>query len=146
MHIREMRPGDEPEVARLATELGYFSTEEDVRRRFKQIERLGDQKIFVSEAAAGQLPEKLLGWIHLTVHHSLCTDARVEVAGLIVDEKCRGQGFGAQLIAHAEKWAQSILIPRMRLSSNIIRSEAHRFYARLGYETKKTSHVFSKNL
>jgi GNAT superfamily N-acetyltransferase len=44
----------------------------------------------------------------------------------------------------AEQWARGQGYERMRLRSNVVRSEAHGFYEALGYKCSKTSRVFEK--
>ena len=76
----------------------------------------------------------------------MMTEARVEVAGLVVDEKCRGRGIGRALMGRAESWAREHGCAMVSLRSNVIRSEAHAFYQGLGYSLVKTQHAFRRKL
>jgi len=55
-----------------------------------------------------------------------------EKGSLVVDENKQGQGVGKALMAQAETWSWDLGIHRLRLQSNIIRKEAHEFYAAIG--------------
>jgi GNAT superfamily N-acetyltransferase len=55
------------------------------------------------------------------------------LASLVVDDTCRSQGIGEQLLHASESWARAQHCDVLELSSNIKRVDAHRFYERLGY-------------
>jgi GNAT superfamily N-acetyltransferase len=140
--IREARAGDAPELAALTTELGYPSTADDVVRRLPFLLDRDDQRLLV---AAGD-NDCAVGWIHVVLRRSLQNDPYVEILGLVVSERARGGGIGAQLVAEGERWAREQGVPLVRVRSNIVRERTHRFYVNLGYELKKTSHTFVKRL
>jgi N-acetylglutamate synthase-like GNAT family acetyltransferase len=56
------------------------------------------------------------------------------VENVVVDEACRGKGYGERLMAEAEQIARQGGAYRLSLMSNMLRADAHRFYARIGYE------------
>jgi GNAT superfamily N-acetyltransferase len=59
----------------------------------------------------------------------------------------RGQyRLSAALTAAAEKRAAASGCTTIRLRSNVIRGDAHRFYERLGYERLKTQYAFRKGV
>jgi len=69
---------------------------------------------------------------------------RVKVEGVQVRRDLRSAGIGAAMMAAAEAWAQERGAAFLELTSNATRTDAHRFYARLGY---KQSHLgFKKKL
>lgn len=140
MKFRKMIDSDSRAVADLAIQLGYPNTSEDILRRFSEISSLRDHSIIVAEDES----REIIGWMHLQVHLSLVANSRVEISALVVDEKLRGKGIGQKFLLEAERWANEKGNCQLRLSSNIQRAEAHRFYQRHGYENKKTSHIFSK--
>ena len=93
------------------------------------------------------LPETgVAGWIHFFLHKVVESDLRVEIAGLVVDETCRGRGVGKALMSRAEEWAREQGCRAVSLRSNVVRQEAHGFYQGLGYTILKTQHAFRKNL
>jgi ribosomal protein S18 acetylase RimI-like enzyme len=57
-----------------------------------------------------------------------------------------GEGFGRLLMTEAEAWAEKQGCAEVRLRSSVTREDAHRFYEGIGYEIRKTSHVFCKSL
>lgn len=109
-------------------------------KRFAEISHRKDHAVIVADDEQG----KVIGWMHLQLHISLVTDPRVEIAGLVVGEQYRGHGIGQKFINEAERWTALNGFNQLRLSSNIQRTDAHRFYHRLGFDNKKTSHIFTK--
>jgi GNAT superfamily N-acetyltransferase len=94
-----------------------------------------------------QLPDgDIAGWIAVFVYRCVETDARAEVSGLVVDERHRSQGVGQRLLERAEQWARERKCTAIGLRSNVIRSRAHAFYEREGYDHYKTQKSFRKNL
>ncbi len=89
---------------------------------------------------------QVAGWLHAFVYRPLESEACVEIAGLVVDERRRSSGVGRALMQHAEDWARSQGLHAVYLRSNIIRSDAHAFYEKLGYQRIKTQHAFRKKL
>jgi GNAT superfamily N-acetyltransferase len=71
---------------------------------------------------------------------------QAEIGGLVVGESHRGQGVGQLLMQQAEEWARARGCRAVYLRTNVIRTDAHRFYERLGYTRIKTQHAFRKNL
>jgi GNAT superfamily N-acetyltransferase len=69
-----------------------------------------------------------------------------EVAGLVVDKDCRGQGVGKELMKAVEGWAKEKDCVIVSLRSNIIRKEAHTFYKNIGYEIVKEQYTFRKKI
>ncbi|MEP4033699.1 GNAT family N-acetyltransferase [Roseibium polysiphoniae] len=59
--------------------------------------------------------------------------SRVELESVHSRADMRGQGIGAAMMAHAEELARSANAGLMQLTSNAVRTDAHRFYDRLGY-------------
>ena len=99
--IRPMRPEDAARVAELTTELGYPSTEDEIRRRYGLIINRPDASLFVAHDARNVV----VGWIHVQATHLLECDARAEIWGLVVGEIARGTGVGRRLVEAAEEWA-----------------------------------------
>ena len=139
--IRPARAGDADHMARLSGQLGYPATAEETARRLLQVSGQSEHVVYVAE-----IDRKLIGWIHVFVNHSLLADTPAEIAGLIVDESHRGRGVGRVLMEQAERWAMEHGCHSVRLRSNVLRSSAHVFYERLGYQTIKTQRAFCKEL
>ena len=86
----------------------------------------------------------MIGWLHAFICPPLMAGREVEIGGLVVDEAQRRLGIGRSLMAEAERWAGTRDCTAIRLRSNTVRTEAHIFYKRRGYEELKTQHVFRK--
>jgi ribosomal protein S18 acetylase RimI-like enzyme len=141
LKIRSARSDDAPRLAKLSRQLGYPTTPEALRDRLQKIEREAEHEVCVAEAGS-----EVLGWIDLLVERALVSGNEVEIAGLVVDEACRGRGLGRRLMEHAEQWAREKGCRSVRLRSNVVRAEAHAFYERLGYSVFKTQKNFRKTL
>jgi GNAT superfamily N-acetyltransferase len=63
-----------------------------------------------------------------------------------VHRTARGLGIGKRLCYEVEQWARGKSVRSLRVRSQIVREDAHRFYIREGYRNVKTSVVFEKNL
>lgn len=140
--IRPMVAEDVPDVTVLTGQLGYPSTEEQVRRRFEALRTLGFGDVFV---AVSEL-EGVVGWLYVALQVTIEGDPGAEVWGLVVDESLRGRGIGKALMARAEEWARERGFRDVSLRTNIIRKETHRFYEALGYEITKTQYKMKKRL
>jgi GNAT superfamily N-acetyltransferase len=129
-------------MAELAEQLGYPSKAEDIARRLAGMAASGEHAVFVAELA----DDTIAGFIGAFVYRSVEADARIEISGLVVDERYRSQAVGRFLLARAEEWAREKGFGATGLRSNVIRERAHAFYEREGYEHTKTQKSFRKNL
>jgi GNAT superfamily N-acetyltransferase len=139
--IRPARLTDATAFAGLATQLGYLSSPPQVEERIKAV--LHDPKHLI---LAADSEGRVVGWAHAYVCCLVESDTYVELGGLVVDESHRGRGIGAKLLEEVERWARQMGARTVFLRSNIIRQEAHKFYAARGYEQFKTQHAFRKPL
>ncbi len=142
MRVRRARSSDIPQLALLAGQLGYPSSEDEIRERLAGIEAAPEHALFIAESADG----KLAGFLNVYVMRTIDSDARTEIAALVVDDAHRSLGVGKVLIEQAEAWARENGCRAIGLRSNVIRERAHRFYERLGYEHYKTQKAFRKAL
>jgi GNAT superfamily N-acetyltransferase len=140
--IRKAQVADAEEISRLAAELGYPIDPEDIAFRLADLLGWPDHAVRVAEGEGG----KLAGWIHAGAVGWLQSGSYAEIGGLIVDPSMRGRGIGAQLVAAASNWAASLGFEELRVRSNVVRAEAHRFYQRLGFVATKTQQVFHRSL
>ena len=142
VRVRAMTAGDAAVVARLAGQLGYPSTEEQVRRRFEALQAQGDRATFLAEDASG----RVIGWAHVARQITIEADPVGEVWGLVVDETARNRRVGRLLMDVAEAWARERGLTEMAVRSNVIRKDAHRFYLSIGYEIAKSQYKFRKRI
>jgi GNAT superfamily N-acetyltransferase len=142
LEIRPARKEDAAALARLADELGHPTTPAEVAARFSDALQQNNYALVVAELPSGELA----GFMELVVERLIDAEARVDVAGLVVSEACRGNGIGRALMARAEKWALEHGSRIVHLRSNVKRAGAHAFYERIGYEHFKTQKTFRKHL
>lgn len=139
--FRPAAADDAVRLAALCGELGYPSSEEEMRIRFNQIATDPMQAVQVAMAGG-----EVVAWIHVARVRSLEAGEHAEIRGLVVDENWRAQGIGGGLVAWAQRWTAAARdCRRLRVRSNAVRVRAHRFYEALGFETVKTQHVFEKD-
>jgi GNAT superfamily N-acetyltransferase len=142
IEVRPAKSRDVAAIARLAGELGYPSTAEQVRDRLAAIEKNPRHATFVA-AFTG---DEVIGWIHLSEDHSPGSDPRAEITNLVVDSRFRSVGTGRVLVERGEQWARERGLAVIGVRSNVIRERAHVFYVRLGYTVTKSQKVFRKTL
>jgi GNAT superfamily N-acetyltransferase len=127
--IRTARFEDADELARLFTELGHPTTEEEIRSRWNGWEASGNVGI-VAEGEAGEL----LG--AATLHQTIVLHRPKpigRISALIVDSRCRGAGIGRALVDAAERMFTEAGCGMVEITSNMRRTDAHAFYQHLGY-------------
>ena len=97
---------------------------------FDAMQAEGGNQLIVGEAG-----DQVLATYQLTVISGLSLSAarRAQIEAVRVDASLRGQGAGAALMADAEARARAAGATLMQLTSNASRTDAHRFYERLGY-------------
>lgn len=141
MEIRRARPGDRDALAGLATQLGYPSSAEQMAVR---LARIGDDPlhaVFVADAGEGAV-----GFLHVLETRTIESPAHAEIAGLVVAEGARGRRIGGRLVEAAADWGRERGLPELRVRSNVMRLDAHRFYEREGFQLAKTQKVLSRSL
>lgn len=139
--VRPAQPEDAAAIAELCDQLGYASTAVQVTRRLEQMAGFPFHALFVAETGG-----IILGWVHVHAYPLPESDFRAELGGLVVAERQRGSGIGKALLAAAEEWACGSGCRELWLRSNVIRTEAHQFYLRRGYEIVKSQYTFRKRL
>ena len=139
--VRRLTVADADEVAELSGQLGYPATSEDLRKRLEEISMAEERVAFAAEVQG-----KLAGWVDACIERHLQSATCVVIGGLVVRDAFRRMGIGKRLCEEIEGWARSKAIPCLRVRSQIIREDAHRFYLREGYRVVKTSLVREKVL
>lgn len=146
--IRRATDLDSAELARLAGQLGYPASEDTIRRRLQRLLASSNDVVFVAHEAQSVEGGSggLAGWIHGVLSQFLESDYRVEIAGMVVDERFRRQGAGRDLVKRVEDWASGHGAGQCSVRCRTNRAEAHQFYESLGYSQAKTQIVFRKPL
>ncbi|AEV82099.1 Protein phnO [Actinoplanes sp. SE50] len=143
MHIRPIHQGDAPRLAVLLEQLGYPSTEKDVRHRLgywlddRASHLLGadDDGVLAGVAA-----------LHVTPIIEV-TGKFARLVAIVVDADSRHRGAGRALMAAAEQRARAAGCLFMEVTSDRERLPAHRFYESLGYtDTHESSRRFIRRL
>jgi GNAT superfamily N-acetyltransferase len=140
--IRRAEESDAAEMARLTSQLGYQVSEASIRTRMGRMLGSADVHLLVAERQNG----KLAGWIHGFLCQLLESDYRVEIGGLIVDERCRRSGIGRRLVQAIENWAEEHGAAELSVRCREERAESHKFYEGLSFRPIKTQRVFRKRL
>ena len=130
---------DADALARLADELGYPSTPAQIALRFAALPE--DHRVWVARANG-----VVVGWIHAYVARHVVLDPYVEIGGLVVADGHRGKGVGPLLIDQASAWARALGCDRVGVHSNVLRTDAHRFYEREGFALEKRQGVFFREV
>lgn len=141
--IRQAQEQDCAEIANLAGQLGYPASSEVMRLRLQRLLTSSSDVVFVARADPGS---ELIGWIQGSLTQYLESDYRVEIAGLIVDERFRRNGIGRCLVTRVEEWAAERGAVQASVRCRTTRPEARLFYESLGYTPVKTQVAFRKPL
>ena len=139
--IRVAGRADAPAIAQLTRQLGYDVPVSTLSERLGRLLPRDDQRFLVAE-----LDDDVVGWVHVVIAEYVDTGIYAQIAGLVVDKRQRKRGIGQLLMRHAEEWAHQRGCSIVRLSSSTVRTEAHRFYERLGYTNIKTQYAFVKSI
>jgi len=131
---------DADPLAMLSGELGYPSTSAQIASRLDALPE--DHRVWVAREEGG----RVVGWIHAYVARHLVLDPYVEIGGLVVGEGARGRGIGPRLIEQACAWARALGCDRVGVHSNVVRTDAHRFYEREGFVLEKRQGVFTRRI
>ena len=142
IQIRPMLAEDSDAVSELVAQLGYPSSVLEINKRLQAIQSVSNHVVLVAETENG----KVRGYIQLSLYPTLNSEPTTYVGGLVVDAEFRGKGIGKLLMKEAENWSLSHGYQRLKLTSQMHRTEAHEFYKKLGYKVMKSSYSFAKLL
>jgi len=132
---------DAPALAALSAQLGYPAEVEAMKKRLLGLQQNDGHAVFVAQSN-----DDVVGWLHVFLHQLLESELMAEVGGLVVDGNARGTGVGRMLMARAEQWAAAHGCAAVTLRTNVVRTDAHAFYEKLGYRNIKTQHTYRKRL
>ncbi len=140
--VRRASLRDADQLAGLSSQLGYPISKTELTRLLEDLELDSDHEIFVLEDQEGQI----CGFVHVLVAKRIFLEGFAELGGLVVDQACRGEGYGKQLLEAAERWSANKGMGEMRVRSNVTRTVARDFYLGQGYLDNKKQTVFLKIL
>lgn len=140
MDIRPATAADAAALAPLMAELGYPTAPDEMAARLEVLHTRADFATFVAEAGGA-----VAGMVGVTVSPSLYrSDLLGAIIALVVSSEFRGRGIAARLVERGEQWLRDAGARRATVNPSTHREDAHRLYARLGYEA--TGVRFSKAL
>ena len=136
--IRRATEADLPRIVELLSQLALGDDRdspvqpllESYRAAFREIEADARQQLLVAEAAGRIVASAVLG---LIPNLSYRGRPWAFVEGIVVDRPERGKGYGGALVRYAIEEARRAGCYKVSLTSNKRRSEAHRFYEKLGF-------------
>jgi GNAT superfamily N-acetyltransferase len=141
LRVRAMTADDAVAAQPLLAQLGYEMGLDEVTRRFAAVAAAKDHGVFVAEA-----DDRVVGLLHIYARPALEKPPEAIVQALVVDATGRRGGIGARLMEVAERWAAEGGFRSVTLSSNVVRADAHAFYAACGYTVVATGHLFRKDI
>lgn len=139
--IREAALEDAAAINNLSWQLGYTPTVEATAGRMHAV--ISDKKHVAFVAVA---EGRVIGWIHGFYTMRLESDPFVEIGGLVVDIDARESGVGRKLMQQVIEWCKQESIAKIRVRTNAVRLETHRFYRKLGFSETKEQKVFDLKL
>ena len=126
-------------LARLIGELGYAIEAAEA------VERLAAMAAEGRAVLVAELDGAVVGCLSTSAMRVLHRPAPVgRISMMVVDETWRSRGIGAALVRAAEQALVAQGCYMVEVTSHVRRTEAHRFYERLGYE--KTSVRLAREL
>jgi Acetyltransferases len=140
MKIRIANLSDSKAIQKLnSIELHYDYPLENTTKKLELILSLDWQIIYVAE-----IDGQVAGYVQAHKYIGTFGDLFVNIMGLAVSKDFQGNGVGKALMFAAENWAQEIGAEGVRLNSGSERTEAHKFYEKIGYDKAKTQAKFQK--
>jgi len=139
--IRDMTASDLDTVHPLVAQLGYDIGLKDLASRFRAVTQDSDHAVWVALT-----DDRIVGFLHIFYRPALEKPPEAVVQAMAVDQTRRKSGIGQRLLERAEEWALTRGLHSIALSSQVDRSDAHAFYARLGFESTATSKLLRKKL
>ena len=137
--VRHATEADLPRIVELLAQLSLDEPREELgpplpeayRLAFQQIQADPNQRLLLAEAGG-----RVVGTASLLIVPNLSHQGRpyAIVENVVVDATERGDGYGELLLRHAMEEARRAGCYKLSLTSNKRRTEAHRFYGRLGFQ------------
>ena len=127
--IRPALAGDAERLATLLTQLGYRAAPTAIPARLGALQAAGGIAL-VAVTDGGRVVGAASGARLVTLHADRPT---AYITALVIDEGCRRQGVGRQLVAALERWARDSGCHRISVTSAEHRSDAHIFYPSCGF-------------
>ena len=137
IQLRKMSKEDAHDVCRLSDQLGYPLSIAQIESNINKITASENHAAFVA-----LYNQQIVGWIYAFMALLIESTTFVEIGGLVVDINFRNSGIGKKLVEKIKAWALEKAINEMRVRSNAVRGEAHKFYENNGFTEIKQQKVF----
>ena len=141
LEIRGAVPADAGAISDLSAQLGYGADAATIARRLRDAEADANRVVVV-----GCVGGVVIAWMEVRVTRAMESGAWAEITGLVVDAAQRNAGIGAAHVQWAIAWARERGQARLRVRSNVVRTDAARFYTRLGFRETKQQRVLDRPL
>lgn len=138
--LRDANIDDATALTSLISDLGYPTSEDEIKLRFENIFRRKEFRTLLAVTENGNAA----GLIGMTENYGYEHNAKyVRVLALVVGKNFRTLGVGRILMAEAERWAVELDAYMIVLTSGLRdeRKAAYAFYQRIGYEIKSSGFV-----
>ena len=137
IQLRKMTMEHAQDVCRLSDQLGYPLSTTQIENNINEITSSENYAAFVA-----LYNQQIVGCIY--AFRALLIESKpfIEIGGLIVDENFRNSGIGKKLVEKIKVWALEKAINEVRVRSNVLRFEAHKFYLNNGFTEMKQQKVY----
>ena len=139
--IREAELKDAVSLAELSGQLGYATDSSLIQNRLTPL--LKDHNHCVFTAVTN---DQVIGWIHGFYAMRVESEPFVEIGGLVVSDDHRQKGIGKELVKQVAEWCRLKGCVKLRVRCNVIRTDSHQFYEKIGFATNKEQKVLDKPL
>ncbi len=130
---------DSSKLQPLLKQLGYDRSVTLIESNIREIRDRGGE-VFIARCGS-----EIVGCIAAIIDVRLAAGKQGEIVTLVVMDRFRQKGIGAQLLRCAEQWL-SPQVSSIRVRANATREKAHQFYIHMGYTESKTQKIFSRKL
>jgi GNAT superfamily N-acetyltransferase len=141
IQLKKMTIDHVPDVRWLSEQLGYPIPTTQIEMNINELVTSPNHIAFVAI-----YNQQIVGWIHAFRAMLIESKPFIEIGGLVVDENFRNSGIGKKLVNKTKEWAIQKAINEVRVRSNVLRNEAHRFYLNNGFIEIKQQKVFQLHL
>ena len=125
------------DVRRLSEQLGYPLSVAQIENNISEIIASENHAAYIAFCN-----QKIVGWIHAFRAMLMESQPFIEIGGLIVDQNFRNSGIGKNLVEKIKDWALENAINEVRVRSNVLTNNAHRFHLNNGFTEMKQQKVF----
>lgn len=137
LFLRKAEKSDVSGICTLADQLGYNSSLDNLKKRLNEILNLNDHTVIVAE-----YDKSVIAWIHAFEAKRIESQFFIEIGGVIVDEEFRNLGIGKLLFEEIQTWTSAKRFKKIRIRSNALRIESHKFFKGIGFQWTKDQKIY----